>query len=115
MTTVKDGTVNQPQALATDAAFLGGLVRASDAYVDALLKADDDGLAALPHRAAMSRLLALATAYTEPASVHRGAPELPAAMAACVARLEHLQGPTGLFDGTNLSSPPDSAFTINDA
>ena len=36
-------------------------------------------------------------------------------MAACVARLEHLQGPTGLFDGTNLSSPPDSAFTINDA
>jgi hypothetical protein len=111
---VKDGTVNQLAATA-DAAFLGGLVQAADAYMDALLTADDGGVAALPHRAAMSRLLALAAVYTEPASAHRGAPELPAAMAACVARLEHLQGPTGLFDGTNLSSPPDSAFTINDA
>ena len=115
MIVVKDGIVNQPQAVATDAAFLGGLVQAADAYVAALLTADDGGVAALPHRAAMSRLLALATVYTEPGSAHRGAPELPAAMAACVARLEHLQGPTGLFDGTNLSSPPDSAFTINDA
>ncbi|MDR7160012.1 hypothetical protein [Arthrobacter sp. BE255] len=114
MIVVKDG-IDQPQVSAADAAFVGGLVQAADAYVDALLTADDGGVAALPHRAAMSRLLALATVYTEPGSAHRGAPGLPAAMAACVARLEHLQGPTGLFDGTNLSSPPDSAFTINDA
>lgn len=114
VTPVKDGMVNRPPA-ATDAVFLGGLVEAADRYVDTLLQAHDGGVAALPHRAAMSRLLALATVYTEAGSVHSGSPELPAAMAACVSRLEHLQGPTGLFDGTNLSSPPDSAFTINDA
>lgn len=112
---VKDGIVNQPKAASTDVAFLDGLVVAADRYVNGLFQTDDGGVAALPHRAAMSRLLALATVYTELRSVHHGSPALPHAMAACVARLEHLQGPTGLFDGTNLSSPPDSAFTINDA
>lgn len=113
VTFVKDGTVKQ-QASA-DAAFADRLVEAADRYVGSLLQAHDGEVAALPHRAAMSRLLAFATVYTERGSSHRGSPALPAAMAACVARLEHLQGPTGLFDGTNLSSPPDSAFTINDA
>ena len=113
VTFVKDGTVKQ-QASA-DAAFVDGLVEAADRYVGSLLQATDADVAALAHRAAMSRLLAFATVFTGPGSSHRGSPALPAAMAACVARLEHLQGPTGLFDGTNLSSPPDSAFTINDA
>ena len=113
MTVVKDGTVKQ-QASA-DAAFADGLVAAADRYVESLLPAHDRDVLALPHRAAMGRLLAFATVFTEPRSSHHGSPALPAAMAACVARLEHLQGPTGLFDGTNLSSPPDSAFTINDA
>lgn len=113
VTFVKDGTVKQ-QASA-DAAFVDGLVEAADRYVGSLLQATDADVAALPHRAAMSRLLAFATVFTGPGSSHRGSPALPAAMVACVARLEHLQGPTGLFDGTNLSSPPDSAFTINDA
>ncbi|HJW00648.1 MAG TPA: hypothetical protein VJ617_16270 [Arthrobacter sp.] len=98
-----------------DAPFVAGLVEAADRYVGSLVQAHDGGVAGLPHRAAMGRLLALATVYTEPGSAHRGSPALPEAMAACVARLEHLQGPTGLFAGTNLSSPPDSAFTINDA
>jgi len=114
MTVVKDDMVQQ-QAASTDATFLAGLAKSADAYVARLLATHDGDVAALPHRAAMSRLLAFATVYTEQGSVHRGSPELPQAMAACVARLEHLQGPTGLFDGTNLSSPPDSAFTINDA
>ena len=112
---VRDGIESQPPATSTDAVFLDGLVQAADTYVGTLLKATDGDVAALPHRAAMSRLLALATVYAEPGSAHRGSPAFPDAMEACVARLEHLQGPTGLFDGTNLSSPPDSAFTINDA
>jgi hypothetical protein len=116
VTIVKGGILHSAPA---DVGFLVRLVDEADQYVDALLdtlpEAHDGGVAALPHRAAMGRLLALATVYTEPGSAHRGSPELPAAMAACVARLEHLQGPTGLFSGTNLSSPPDSAFTINDA
>lgn len=114
MAFVKDGMVNQPQA-SVDAGFHDGLVQAADTYVDTLLKAHEGDVAALPHRAAMGRLLAMATVYTERGSAHRGSPALPDAMTACVARLEHVQGPTGLFDGTNLSSPPDSAFTINDA
>jgi hypothetical protein len=112
MTVVKGGILQTGPA---DVGFLDRLVDEADQYVDTLLDAHDGGVAALPHRAAMGRLLALATVYTEAGSAHRGSPELPAAMAACVARLEHLQGPTGLFSGTNLSSPPDSAFTINDA
>ena len=115
MTVVKDGTVTPHQRVATDVGFHQGLVEAADRYVAGLLDTHDGGAAALPHRPAMGRLLALVTAYTEPGSAHCGSAVLPAAMAACVARLEHLQGPTGLFDGTNLSSPPDSAFTINDA
>ncbi|WP_306902755.1 hypothetical protein [Arthrobacter pascens] len=98
-----------------DATFVDRLIDAADRYVDSLLETLADDVAALPHRAAMGRLLALLTVYTQPGSAHRGSSLLPAAMGACVARLEHLQGPAGLFDGTNLSSPPDSAFTINDA
>lgn len=103
------------QASSTEVGFRHGLVEEADRYVNELLETHDGDVAGLPHRVAMSRLLALVTVFTEPGSAHRGSPAIPAAMAACVARLEHLLGPTGLFDGTNLSSPPDSAFTINDA
>ncbi|MFJ6453327.1 hypothetical protein [Paenarthrobacter sp. NPDC091669] len=106
---------HQTASVAVDAAFLGELIKAADRQVDTLLEASDGGVPALAHRPAMGRLLALATVYTQPGSVHAGSARLPGLMADCVARLEHLQGPTGLFDGTNLSSPPDSAFTINDA
>jgi hypothetical protein len=98
-----------------DATFVARLIAAADQYVDNLLETHADDVEALPHRAAMGRLLALMTVYTQPGSAHLESGMLPAAMGACVARLEHLQGPAGLFDGTNLSSPPDSAFTINDA
>ncbi|MGO4145509.1 hypothetical protein AB4Y77_10525 [Paenarthrobacter sp. YAF11_1] len=106
---------HQTASVAVDAAFLDELIEAADRHVDRLLEASDGGVAALAHRPAMGRLLALATVYTQAGSVHVGSARLPGLMADCVARLEHLQGPTGLFDGTNLSSPPDSAFTINDA
>jgi hypothetical protein len=109
---VKDGTLNEQQA---DVAFLDRLVDAADQYVDTLLKTHDDDATALPHRAAMSRLLALVTVFSEPGSAFYGRTQLRGAMEKCLDRLELLQGPAGLFDGTNLSSPPDSAFTINDA
>lgn len=112
MTVRKGGNL---QTASIDVGFRHGLVEEADRYVTELLEKHDGDVAGLPHRVAMGRLLALVTVFTEPGSAHRGSPALPAAMAACVARLEHLQGPTGLFDGTNLSSPPDSAFTINDA
>jgi hypothetical protein len=70
---------------------------------------------AMPHRAAMSRLLGLLAVFTASESTYYQRPELIGPMIGCLERLEHLQGPTGLFDGENLSSPPDSAFTINDA
>ncbi len=97
-----------------DDAFLGRLVDESDHYVKALLGMNDGAVAALPHRAAMARLLALVTVYSEPSSAFYQQEEAAGAMAACLDRLELLQGPTGLFDGTNLCSPPDSAFTVND-
>ncbi|SDX40128.1 hypothetical protein SAMN04487912_111123 [Arthrobacter sp. cf158] len=96
-------------------AFISGLVDAADRSIDTLVDAPDGGAAALAHRPAMGRLLAMATVYTQPDSRHYLSAGLPGLMMGCVARLEYLQGPTGLFDGTNLSSPPDSAFTINDA
>lgn len=102
------------QTAMTDDAFLGRLVDESDQYVKALLGMDDGAVAALPHRAAMARLLALVTVFSEPASAFYRREEPAGAMAACLDRLEFLQGPTGLLDGTNLCSPPDSAFTIND-
>lgn len=112
MSLVKEGTLREQQA---DVAFLDRLVDAADQHVDTLLKTHDDDAAALPHRAAMSRLLALVTVFSEPGSAFHRRTALRGAMEKCLDRLELLQGPTGLFDGTNLSSPPDSAFTINDA
>ncbi|SDS51261.1 hypothetical protein [Actinoplanes derwentensis] len=54
----------------------------------------------LPHRETMRavKTLVLASLPSDPWLDH----------------LESLQGPTGLFDGDNLVSPPDSAFTLND-
>lgn len=63
----------------------------------------------------MGHLLGLVTVFTSPESGFHGSPELADPMIGCLERLEQLQGPDGLFGGDNLSSPPDSAFTINDA
>lgn len=108
--TSSEGSTLQ-RTTAPDLVFHAGLVTSADAFVAAAVAP----VAELAHRPAMSRLLALLTVYSEPNSAHYRSALLPAGMAACVARLEGLQGSSGLFDGTNLSSPPDSAFTINDA
>ncbi|MHC6229831.1 hypothetical protein ACX5I6_09005 [Arthrobacter sp. MMS24-T111] len=102
------------QTATTDTAFLARVVAEADREVAAFLATHDDDVRALAHRPAMARLLALAAVVTEPGSGYYLRETLAAAMRRCLDRLEALQGPTGLFDGTNLSSPPDSAFTLND-
>jgi hypothetical protein len=107
------------QTASVDAAFLNRVGEAADQSVQALLETHDADVAALAHRPAMGRLLAMVTVFTEPGSRFYGAGfdgagGLRKPMAGCLDRLEQLQGPTGLFDGTNLCSPPDSAFTLND-
>ena len=90
------------------------VAEAADGEVAAFLATHDADVPALAHRPAMARLLALATTFTQPGSGFHRQERLGKAMGGCLDRLETLQGPTGLFDGTNLSSPPDSAFTLND-
>jgi hypothetical protein len=102
------------QTAPADVAFLGRVVEAADQYVHTFLETHDAEASSLPHRAAMGRLLALVTVSTEPGSGFYREARLQEPMATCLDRLELLQGPTGLFDGTNLCSPPDSAFTLND-
>jgi hypothetical protein len=96
-----------------DVVFLDRVVEAADQHVQAMLDTHTES-SALPHRAAMARLLALVAVLTEPGSAFSGGDRLREPMTRCLDRLELLQGPTGLFDGTNLCSPPDSAFTLND-
>jgi hypothetical protein len=102
------------QTATLDTAFLEQVAEAADRHVAAFLATHDGDLPALAHRPAMARLLDLVTVFSEPVSTFHRQDHLGAAMRGCLDRLESLQGPTGLFDGTNLCSPPDSAFTLND-
>lgn len=107
-----DLTVDPPVDLAVDAAWRDRLVAGAVAEAEAVLAAVPGGAvpAALPHRATMRSVLVLAVAdLVGPADARRAA-----AATALVDHLERLQGPTGLFDGDNLVSPPDSSFTLND-
>jgi len=103
------------QTTTLDTAFLEHVTGAADVHVAAFLAGHDDDVPALAHRPAMARLLDLVTVFSEPGSRFHRQDHLGVAMRGCLDRLETLQGPTGLFDGTNLCSPPDSAFTLNDA
>lgn len=108
------------QTTQTDQAFLAKITADADREIAAILPmlASREGTsarAAMPHRSAMGHLLGLVTVFTSPESGFHGSPELADPMIGCLERLEQLQGPDGLFGGDNLSSPPDSAFTINDA
>ncbi|TLM84636.1 hypothetical protein [Pseudarthrobacter sp. NamE5] len=102
------------QTASADATFLNRVAYAADRDVRAFLETHDDDAQALAHRPAMGRLLAMVAVFTEPGSAFHGSAVLHEPMGRCLDRLELLQGPTGLFDGTNLCSPPDSAFTLND-
>ncbi len=102
------------QTTTAETPFLAQVGEEADRHVAAFLATHDGDVPALAHRPAMARLLDLVTVFTQPGSRFFRRQGLGEAMARCLDRLEVLQGPTGLFDGTNLCSPPDSAFTLND-
>lgn len=94
-----------------DAPYRDRLVAGTLTEAAAVLDTLRDGVPpTLPHRATMHavRVLVLADLVDGP---H---PDRATAATALVAHLEASQGPTGLFDGDNLVSPPDSSFTLND-
>ena len=102
-----------------DHAFLAQITADADREIAAMLpmlaSRQDAAKAAMPHRSAMSHLLGLTAVFCSPESAFYASRKLVDPMIGCLERLEQLQGPDGLFGGDNLSSPPDSAFTINDA
>ncbi|WP_432542281.1 hypothetical protein [Kineococcus sp. SYSU DK002] len=99
---------------AADTAFTAALVRDLDDDVSALLTPGAPAPGPLAHRETTSRLKALVTASCHPGSVHRGSAPAREAALRLVGRLSAAQTPGGLFDSTNLASPPDTAFTVND-
>lgn len=108
------------QTSQTDQAFLAKITSDADSEVAGILallssQQETAASAAMPHRSAMSHLLGMIAVFTFQGSGFYGSQELVDPMIGCLERLEQLQGPDGLFGGDNLSSPPDSAFTINDA
>jgi hypothetical protein len=108
------------QATQIDQAFLAKITADADRETAASLPAlSTRGVTSsrtdMQHRTAMSHLLGLITVFTSQESGFHLSQELMDPMIGCLERLEQLQGSGGLFDGDNLSSPPDSAFTINDA
>ena len=99
----------------TDEPFLAALTTAADEHADGVLAGVDVLLASSPHhRRVMAAALALIACHGHPGSRHHGRPEPVAAAARLIAHLAATQGPDGLFDGENLASPPDTAFTVND-
>ena len=99
----------------TDTAFLAAVTAAADEQARDVLAGVDDLLAGAPHhRAVMSAAKALAACGVHPGSALHASAEAASAAARLVAFLGGMQGANGLFDGENLASPPDTAFTVND-
>ncbi|MEW1960519.1 hypothetical protein [Kineococcus sp. NPDC059986] len=97
-----------------DTAFTTALAADLDRRVEALLAGDALALSPLAHRETTARLKGLVTAYSHPRSRLLGDARLPELATRLVALLTAAQTPNGLFDSTNLASPPDTAFTVND-
>ncbi|GAB3993559.1 hypothetical protein GCM10029992_05490 [Glycomyces albus] len=62
----------------------------------------------------MAAAKALIACRVHQRSRHHRAPEAASAALRLIDHLASMQGADGLFDGENLASPPDTAFTIND-
>ncbi|MEZ0491932.1 hypothetical protein AB2L28_06740 [Kineococcus sp. TBRC 1896] len=103
-----------PVAPADDTAFTAALVADLDHRVRGLLAAGATDLGPLAHRETTARLKGLVTAYSHPRSAHHHDDRLPVLAARLGTLLAAAQTPSGLFDSTNLASPPDTAFTVND-
>ena len=97
-----------------DEAFTAALVTDLDRGVATLLAGRAPALSPLAHRETTARLKALVAAWSHPASTHHRDERLLAPAATLLAQLAAAQTPGGLFDSTNLASPPDTAFTVND-
>ncbi|GAA2138572.1 hypothetical protein [Glycomyces algeriensis] len=103
------------QGSRTDTAFLTAVAAAADERAREVLAGVDGLLAGAPHhRRVMSAAKTLVACAVHPGSALFGSPEAAGAAARLVAFLAGMQGANGLFDGENLASPPDTAFTVND-
>ncbi|HEX2143075.1 MAG TPA: hypothetical protein VHG10_01080 [Glycomyces sp.] len=99
----------------TDEVFLAAVTASADERAREVLDGVDALLAGVPHhRAVMSAAKTLVACGVHPESVHYGSEQGASAAARLVEYLAGMQGENGLFDSENLSSPPDTAFTIND-
>ncbi|MDO4900381.1 hypothetical protein [Actinomyces sp.] len=80
-----------------------------------VLRELDGLLRSSPSHRVLARLIKVLTAcYRAPGARMNGEGRLLCAAARMGRALLEAQGPTGLFDGGNLQSPPDTAFTAND-
>ena len=99
----------------TDRRFTAQVTEAADARADQVL----DGIEALTapsvhHRTVMAAAKTLIACRVHERSKHHRSAETASATLRLIDHLAAMQGPDGLFDGENLASPPDTAFTIND-
>jgi len=99
----------------TDAAFAAAVTAGADQEARAVLDVVEELLGGEPHHRAVMRAAKTLTACAiHPESVHFGSEAAARAASRLVEFLAGMQGEDGLFDGENLSSPPDTAFTLND-
>ena len=90
------------------------LVADLDRRVAHLLAGRAGTLSPLAHRETTARLKSLVAAWSHPGSGHHHDDRLLPVADVLLAQLAAAQTPSGLFDSSNLASPPDTAFTVND-
>ena len=98
-----------------DERFVALVTEAADEHAARVLAGVEELLAGEPHhRAVMAAAKALIACAVHERSRFQGSEEAASAALRLIGHLACMQGEDGLFDGENLSSPPDTAFTIND-
>lgn len=97
-----------------DRDFVDLLVADLDRGVAALLAGRAGALTPLAHRETTARLKSLVAAWSHPDSAHHHDDRALDVAGTLLTQLAAAQTPSGLFDSTNLASPPDTAFTVND-
>lgn len=97
-----------------DRGFTDLLVADLDRRVAQLLAGRAGTLSPLAHRETTARLKSLVAAWSHPGSAHHHDDRLLPPADGLLRQLAAAQTPSGLFDSSNLASPPDTAFTVND-
>lgn len=98
-----------------DKPFVETVLTAADVSVERTLAEVLQGLNGWPHRQLMDRLKLLVGVYLFKGSSYHAHDEVLGAALKIASILRDVQMPNGLFyGGDNVSSPPDSAFTVND-